>query len=221
MRRFHRLLGLILVLPLALWVFTGLLFHIKYRYDEAYEALAIPHPSQPDWSKAKASPASVIESGIAEGPLVLGVHPSGRLVYYGKLGAKPVVVDAATGEELSQASQEEGRAWLATALANSPHAARYGQVVASETTTSRSMRTGTQDPALVVHMSGSKVVRVDLVTGEIAQTGALNDFIDATYRLHYLQWTPWKPVNILMELASVVLVLVLAATGLRMARAKR
>ena len=205
MRRFHRVLGLTLILPLALWVLTGLLFHVKHRYDEAYEALAVPHVLQPDWSKAKTSPASVIERGIAESPLVLAVHPSGRLAYYGKLGTKPVAVDAANGEEIPQASPDEGRAWIEAALANSAHAARYGRVVASEVTTSRSARTGTQDPALALHLSGSKVVHVDLITGEIAQTGALKDFIDATYRLHYLQWTQGKPINILLELVSVAI----------------
>ena len=221
MRRFHRALGLVLVLPLLLWVLTGLLFHVKHRYDEAYEALAIPQGATPDWTQARISPARVIESGLAAAPLVLGVHPSGRLVYFGKLAEHPVAVDASTGEALAPASPETGRAWIAAALEKSAHASRYGREVNSESTTIRSARTGTQDAALALDFSGEKRVRVDLITGEIAQTGALNDFIDATYRLHYLQWTPWKIVNIGLELFSIPLVLLLAATGLRMALARR
>lgn len=57
---------------------------------------------------------------------------------------------------------------------------------------------------------------VDRVTLEIAQTGDLNDFIDLTYRVHYLQWTPWKAVNVALVLMAAPLALGLAATGLRM-----
>ncbi|HTF88095.1 MAG TPA: hypothetical protein VK843_06765 [Planctomycetota bacterium] len=221
MRRFHRALGMVLVLPLVLWVLTGLLFHVKLRYGEAYEALAVPRAAQPDWSLARISPASVLSSGLAEAPLVLGVHPSGSLVYFGKLAGQPVAVDASTGEAIAPASTETARAWVAAALSASPHLQRYGSELSAETSTSRSARTGTDDPVLVLHYSGAKTVRVDRITGEIAQTGALNDFIDASYRVHYLQWTPWKWANIALEILSIPLVLILAATGLRMALARR
>lgn len=221
MRRFHRIMGLALVLPLILWVVTGLLFHVKHRYGEAYEALVVPRAVEPDWSLARISPAQVIDRGLAEAPLALDVHPSGRLVYYGKLGSAPVAVDAVTGATLDAATPQEARAWVAAALAKSPNAQRYGSEVGFEVSTASSARTHCEDPALTLRFSGEKTVRVDLITGELTQTGALNDFIDATYRVHYLQWTPWTWLNIALVLASIPLVLALAATGLRMAFARR
>ena len=74
-----------------------------------------------------------------------------------------------------------------------------------------------KNPSLDLSFSGGKTVTVDRLTGEIAQTGALNDWIDFTYRVHYLQWTPWKAVNVALVLLAVPLVLGLAVSGLRMA----
>ena len=221
MRRFHRVLGLVLALPLILWVLTGLLFHIKHRYGEAYEALVVPAAVEPDWSLARVSPAQVIERGQADAPLTLGVHPSGRLAYYGKKADLPIAVDAATGEVIAAATPEAARAWVAAAVSASAHAERYGSEIGYEALSMYSARTRTRDPGLAVRMSGDKTVSVDLITGEITQTGALNDFIDAMYRVHYLQWTPWKSVNIALVLLSIPLALGLAASGLRMALRRR
>ena len=60
-----------------------------------------------------------------------------------------------------------------------------------------------------------KTVTVDRVTGEIRQTGDLNDWIDFTYRLHYLQWTPWSAVNIALVLLAVAATVLLLFSGLR------
>jgi hypothetical protein len=43
-RAAHRLAGLALTVPLALWIGTGLRFHLKPGWDEAYEGLAAPPP---------------------------------------------------------------------------------------------------------------------------------------------------------------------------------
>lgn len=221
MRRLHHFLGPLLALPLVLWVITGLLFHIKHRYGEAYEVLTVHHSAPADWSTAVIAPAQVIGRGLVTAPLVLAVHPSGRLVYFGKQGAQPVAIDAAKGAALAPATAETARAWVASALAHSHSAHRYGQEISAQSSTMHSARTGTEDPALKLRFSGAKTVRIDLLTGEIAQAGALNEFIDATYRLHYLQWTPWKSVNIALVLIAMPLLLLLAFTGIRMAFTRR
>lgn len=216
MRRIHRVLGPVLVVPLALWMATGLLFHIKHRYSEAYEILAIPRPLT-DWSTARIAPGDVIGRGLASAPVTLGLHPSGRVVYYGKRQDRPLAIDATTGEVLPLASVATARAWVRAAVVQSVHARRYGSELSFRRTTLKSAHTGAEDPAFDFRFSGGKNVRVDLVTGEMTQTGALNDFIDATYRLHYLQWTPWNAVNIALVLCAIPLILFLALTGLRMA----
>jgi uncharacterized iron-regulated membrane protein len=74
-----------------------------------------------------------------------------------------------------------------------------------------------EDPAGVFEYSQGKTVTVDRLTGEMSQTGTINDWIDWTYRVHYLQWTPWHWVNILLVLIAVPLTLGLALSGLWLA----
>lgn len=219
MRRLHRIVGSLLVLPLVVWIATGVLFHVKHRYDEAYEALAVPPERTPDWASARLAPADALALARVEPPLVLAAHPSGVLAYFARRAGVPVAIDASSGAELPPADEAGARRWIAAALARSPHAARHGELVhgvAPRATSMRSTRTGVDDPALVFETTGAKRISVDLVTGELVHTGALNDFIDATYALHYLQWTPWRAANVVLVLVAAPLALGLAFTGARL-----
>src|SRR5262245_10898822 len=146
MRRLHRALGVVLVLPLVLWIATGLLFHVKHRYDEAYEALAVPLDRELDWSQAKLAPAHVVEPGLAAPPPALAAHPAGRLAWFGAGDGAPVALDAASGEPIALADDAVASAWIAAAIARSPHAARYGAELERANATERSALTGTRDP---------------------------------------------------------------------------
>jgi uncharacterized iron-regulated membrane protein len=218
-RRFHRLLGLSLALPLVLWIATGLLFHVKYRYAEAYEALQTPARGAVDLSRFTVSAAQAAAGGSFERGCVprFALRPDGRGAWFGRNEGRGIAVDAATGEPLREAEEKISLEWAEAAVAASPNAPRYGQVERSGASTCSSLLTLSKNPSLVVSFSGGKTVAVDRLTGEIAQTGALNDWIDFTYRMHYLQWTPWKAVNVALVLVAVPLVLGLAATGLWMA----
>ncbi|MBK9088712.1 MAG: hypothetical protein IPL90_06570 [Holophagales bacterium] len=69
-REAHRLAGLALAAPLALWIGTGLLFHLKPGWDEAYEALAAPPPGPLPWERVVFSPAAVKARGLLDpGPV--------------------------------------------------------------------------------------------------------------------------------------------------------
>lgn len=222
LRRLHRLGGLVLVLPLVVWMATGLLFHVKHRYAEAYEPLAVPFTANALWGRAVFSPAMLQDRGVLDvGPAVLATHPRGLVVWCGQQGGRPVAIDSASGDTVPEATEETARLWLRDAVRASAHSARYGDVLRVEPTTVRSSRTAAEDPAFRFHLAGGKRVTVDRVTGELSQTGDLNDFIDLTYRLHYLQWTPWKGVNAAIVLLAVPLVLGLALSGLRMALGPR
>ncbi len=197
---------------------TGALFHVKHRYDEAYEALRVPLPSH-SFRDARVSAAEVL--GLLDAPdarPVLFAHPSGKAAWIVQAAAGPVLVDAATGEPIPQASSDVAVEWARAAVAHSAHAHRYGEVVGQEEAAATSLLGGGRHPALVVHFEGGKRVTVDRLTGELTQTGALNDFIDWTYRVHYLQWTPWKGVNVALVIVAVPLVLSLALSGLWMTR---
>ena len=134
----------------------------------------------------------------------------------GSKSKKPVVVDAITGKEIEPVRESDAKRWTQAAVDGSPNASRYGRLVGIRDTTRFSALTGVSDPAYSIEYSGGKTVTLDRLTGEISQTGRLNDWIDFTYRVHYLQWTPWKPVNIALVVISVPLAFALAFSGLRM-----
>ena len=219
-RAAHRLAGLLALLPLALWIGTGLLFHLKPGWDEAYEPLAAPPPGPLPWERVVFSPAALKARGLLDaGPVVLAAHPAGLVAYFGRRDGRPAAADGTSGDAIPPASEETARTYAAAAVAASRHARSYGAILSTAPTAHRSALTGADDPAFLFRTSGGKRVVVDRVTGEVSQDGTLNDRIDLLYRVHYLQWTPWKPANAVLVLAASVLVLLLAATGLRLSRA--
>jgi len=218
-KRFHRVFGLLLALPLFFWMITGILFNVKYRYAEAYEALKVPLKAQDaNWRTAHLSPADLIDRGIVDGNsrVSLFTHPSNRPAYGGSRAKAPVVVDASSSEIIAPASEMDARAWAKAAIDASPNASRYGEATTCSESTKFSSITGASNPAFVIEYSGGKTLTIDRLTGEISQTGQLNDWIDFTYRVHYLQWTPWKPVNIALVLIAAPLAFALAFSGIRM-----
>jgi hypothetical protein len=216
-RATHRIAGLALVVPLVLWIVTGFLFHVKPGWNEAYESLAAPPPGPLPWEHVVFSPAAVKARGLLDpGPVALAPHPSGLVAYFGLREGRPAAVDGTSGEPIPPASEGATRAFALAAISASRHAESYGTIVSVEPASHRSALTGVESPALLFRTSGGKRVLVDRITGEVRQSGNLNERIDLLYRIHYLQWTPWKPVNIALVLAASLLALVLAASGLRL-----
>jgi len=219
-RTLHRLIGITMALPLFLWIVTGILFNVKYRYAEAYEPIALKLPSTATaWTGALVSPGELVSAGKIDGAgrISLFMHPSKIPAYAGVHGNTPVVLSAATGEYISEAMDEELKHWADDAVGQSQNAARYGAVVRRTSGRRLSVLTGVEDPAGIFEYSQGKTVTVDRLTGEMSQTGTINEWIDWTYRVHYLQWTPWRWMNILLVLIAVPLTLGLALSGLWMA----
>ena len=219
-RTLHRLIGITMALPLFLWIVTGILFNVKYRYAEAYEPISLKTAASIEaWNGALVSPGELVSSGKLDsaGRISLFVHPSKVPAYAGLRNGTPVVVNAVTGDYISEAADDELKHWSDDAVGLSPNAARYGAIVKRSEGKRMSPLTGVEDPAIVFEYSEGKTVTVDRLTGEMSQTGTLNDWIDWTYRLHYLQWTPWKSINILLIVIAVPLTLGLAVSGLWLA----
>lgn len=217
-RAVHRLTGLALLLPLALWIGTGLLFHAKPGWDEAYEPISAPPPGPLPWERVVFSPAAVKARGLlGPGPVALGVHPSGLIAYFGVQNGRATAVDGTSGEPIPPASEDVARAFALGSISASRHPAAYGALVSSAPATHASALTRAEDPAFLFLTSRGKRVVVDRITGEVTQAGDLNERIDLLYRIHYLQWTPWKPVNAALVLTASIAVLLLAASGLRLA----
>lgn len=218
LRPLHRAAGLALLLPLLLWIGTGLLFHVKPGWDEAYESLAAPAPGPLPWERVVFSPAALKARGLLDpGPVVLAPHPSGLVAYYGLSEGRGRAVDGTSGEPLPLASEGAARAFALSAVSASRHAGSYGAIVSVGPAAHRSERTGAEDPAFLFLTSGGKRLLVDRVTGEVQQDGDLNERIDLLYRVHDLQWTPWKPLNAALVLVASLLVLLLAGSGARLA----
>jgi uncharacterized iron-regulated membrane protein len=217
-RSAHRTAGLSLLAPLLLWIATGLLFHVKPGWDEAYETLAAPPPGPFPWERVVFSPAAVKARGLLDpGPVTLAPHPAGLVAYFGRRGGVAAAVDGTSGEAIPPASEEVARVYASEAVARSRHAGRYGTIVSAEETVRRSARTGGQDPAFLFRTSSGWRLVVDRVTGEVEQEGPTKARIELLYRAHYLQWTPWAAVNAGLVLAATVFVLVLAGSGLHLA----
>lgn len=216
-RALHRFAGAGLVLPLVLWIGTGLLFHVKPGWDEAYEPLAAPPSGPPPWERVVFSPAALKVRGLLdEGPVSLAAHPSGLVAYFGRRDGQAAAVDGTSGDPIPPSSEGVARAFALAAISASRHTASYGTIVSARATVHRSALTGAEDPAFLFLTTGEKRLLVDRVTGEVTQGGALNDRIDLLYRVHYMQWTPWKPGNVALVLGASLLVLLLAASGLRL-----
>lgn len=217
LRAAHRIAGLVLAVPLVLWIGTGLLFHVKPGWDEAYESLAPPSPGPLPWEQVVFSPAAVKARGLLDpGPVALAPHPSGLVAWFGLREGRPAAVDGTSGEPIPPASEGAARGFALAAISASRHAASYGTIVSAEPASHRSALTGVENPALLIRTSGGKRVLVDRITGEVNQSGKLNERIDLLYRIHYLQWTPWRSANVGLVLAASLLALVLAASGLRL-----
>jgi len=219
-RTLHRLIGITMALPLFVWIVTGVLFNVKYRYAEAYETLTLKSAqASAAWSQAQVSPGELVSSGKLDGggKLSLFLHPAKIPAYAGVRGGTPVAVNAITGEYIPEAVEVDLKHWADDAVGQSANAARYGAVVKRSDGKRLSALTGVVDPAMVFQYSEGKTVTVDRITGEMSQTGSLNDWIDWTYRLHYLQWTPWRWANIALVVIAVPLTLGLALSGLWLA----
>jgi hypothetical protein len=226
LRTFHKVVGAILALQLVLWTVTGFLFNYKYRYDEAYEPLQA--------APAGADAATWVSPGEAAGRA--GLDPSGLrrvallsdtrgYVYLLEAGTERApdlrLADARTGAPLGPLDAAGAEAALRSAVARSAHADRYGVVRGARQVEAASALLGHETAAWELALDTGQTVTVNAYTAEIAHTALLNNVIDWTYRVHYMQYTPWKQVNIGLVIVFLVLLLSQVSSGLRMLLATR
>ena len=209
------------------WVLTGFLFNLKYRYDEAYEPLkAAPAEGQPaGWvSPADAAAKAGLDPAAVRGVSLL--HDNRGYVYVlasGKPEAPELrLASAVDGSPMAPLDAAGAQAALASALNGSKNATNFGAVAnATQTTGPSALLGGVQTPAWQLALASGQIVTVNAYTAEIEHTALLNDTIDWTYRVHYMQYTPWKSFNIGIVIVFLVLLLSLVGSGLRMLIALR
>ena len=207
---------------------TGFLFNYKYRYEEAYEPLRAIPAAAAGQAAAWASPGDAVgRAGLDPSAVrrVALLDDSRGYLYLLETGTEraPVLrlADAHTGEPVEPLDAAGAEAVLRSALTHSANAGRYGAVRRAQQVDASSTLLGRDAPAWALELDTGQTVTVNAYTAEIAHTALLNDAIDWSYRVHYMQYTPWKSVNIGIVVAFLVLLLSLVTSGLRMLIAAR
>src|SRR5262245_61127500 len=201
-RRLHRVLGLILLLPILGWAATGFVFFLKPGYGPAYGALrvralplegsgAIPLPD-PGWLEARALRT------------VLGAH----LLVRTQDGWSHL--DPATRRPRALPPEAEIETLLTDAIASDP--GRYGAIASVERH---------EDGTSSARTTTGVAIDLDWNTLGLSQSGPDTRRIDALYRVHYLQWTGVRAIDRVVGAAGLVSLLALAALGLRLALPRR
>lgn len=191
-RRLHRILGIVMLLPFAGWAATGIVFFTKPGYGAAYDALAV-----------KTYPL--------ERPLAVQPDPAWREVRYLRtiLGPHVIVRTAAGWAQLNPVTlqplpappDDEVKRLIADAITINP--GRYGRIA-------------TLDGAVATTDTGA-VITFDWNRLALQQRGRDTDRIDLLYKVHYLQWTGQKTLDKVLGLAGLTLLIALTALGARLA----
>ena len=191
-RTVHRVIGIILLIPLVSWAITGLVFFIKPGYTGAYEVLTpkfYPINNQvlisenPNWLEVRYLRT------------ILGDHLLVR-TESGWMNLNPN-----DKRPRSAATDDETRRLVQDAFSMNPK--RYGQIV------SVNGNTVTTDTGVVVTIDWNRM--------SLQQTGKDTKWIDSLYRIHYLQWTGVRSIDRVVGLTGIALVLILTGLGATLA----
>ena len=186
-RKQHRLLGGILLLPFIAWSLTGVFFLVRPAYEQAYSVLSpktysadqINISAQPEWQEMR-----LLKT-------VLGLH----LLVKQEGGWQQLDPDSlevrATPVEADLVSFVED--------AISQDTLRYGELLPGES-----------DP---FRTSTGVTIAVDWDSLSLYQQGLDTRWIDRIYRIHYLQWTGIAFLDTILGVAGLLLLLLITATG--------
>jgi len=191
-RLVHRIIGIVLLLPLLGWAATGAIFFIKPGYGGAYEQLQVktypldagnPIRPQEGWREAR-----MVRT-------VLGTHLLART------NAGWVNVDPSSMHPAPIPGGDAMMRLLQDAFTANPD--RYGKIVKLVD------RTATTDTGVEVVLDWNRM--------SLQQYGRDTARVDAIYRIHYLQWTGNKTADKFVGAAGLTLLVTLTWLGLRLA----
>jgi len=190
-KRIHRIIGLLLILPVIGWTITGVIFFIKPGYQAAYDQLAVKtYPLE----KSFVIPESKEWKEVRLLKTILGYH---------------LLVKTDNGFEhldpITFQSKEIPVGLALNSLFNDSFlnkSERYGHVISS-------------DNFNVITSKGIEVsLNWDRLT--LRQKGEDTKLINTLYKIHYLQWTPFKGINQYMGIIGLILLMTLTIFGLKM-----
>lgn len=190
-RKLHKIIGLILVLPMLGWTITGIIFFIKPGYQGAYEQLPVKtYPLnesialQPkrDWQEMK------LVSTILGDHLLVKTKGSTKHLDPNSLLPK------------LEPSETQFKALLRDAFTDNSE--RYGKVV---TLNGLSAKTNT-----------GVEIKLDWNNLRLSQKGHDTHLINLLYKVHYLQWTSHKGVDQVLGILGLILLILLTILGVRL-----
>jgi uncharacterized iron-regulated membrane protein len=187
-RRIHRLIGIVLLLPFFGWALTGLVFFLKPGYGGAYGTL------MPKTYPIKTQLAINTQAGWQELRYIRTILGDHLLVRTETGWAN---LDPTTNQRRSAPTESELRTLLRDAFSANPE--RYGDITTVNGNTAQT-NTGVE-------------VTVDWNRMTFQQTGKDTDRIDLLYRIHYLQWTGVRIIDRIVGLVGIALVLTLTCLG--------
>ncbi len=215
-RKYHRIVGIIMLTPLIAWALTGLVFLIQPGYGGAYEMLSPRSYSFTDkaFTDKAYTEAALPEVALTAVPLanaqtlsaaqewselrylrtILGEH----LLARGDQGWQHL--DPRTLEEFPMPQEQAVRSLVADAIAHNPQ--RYGEVEAFE---DGEVRTST-----------GVTITLDWNTLSLRQTGNDTRWIDQLYQIHYLQWTGVRMLDSVLGVAGLLLLVLMTMTGFKL-----
>lgn len=191
-RKLHRVLGLVMLLPLFGWAITGLVFFLKPGYAGAYELLQLKtYPlaqpftvtPQPSWLEFRCLKT------------ILGSHLLVRTAQ-GWQQLDPVTLTM----RVRPSDEEIGKLWQDAFTANP---SRYGTVATLNGATAMT--------------STNVTVTLDWNRMSVQQRGPDTDRIDGLYKIHYLQWTGIKGLDKVLGLVGLALLVALSVLGFMLA----
>ncbi len=190
-RSLHRVIGLVMLLPLVGWAVTGAIFFLKPGYSGAYELLQVKTYPLEGKIAAQTDP-SWVEARFVK--TILGEH---LLV---RTARGWTHLDPRNLQPMPEPSVDDISALVTDAFSLNPE--RYGQLASINGN----------------NITTSTGVRIELDWNRLAlsQAGKDTERIDALYKIHYLQWTGVKSVDTVLGALGVLLVLTLSLLGARL-----
>ncbi|MFQ3322508.1 MAG: putative iron-regulated membrane protein [Pseudomonadales bacterium] len=187
-KRYHRILGIIMLLPLLGWALTGVVFFIKPGYDDAYQPLVIKtYAIDKSWTiepEQQWQDIRLVKTILGTHLLVTDDGDTKHLAPY-TLQAK----ELPPSDQLSALIQD----------AISVNQARYGNIIQINDNIATT-NTGVQ-------------ITLDWNRLKLSQRGQDTDLIDLIYKIHYLQWTPFKAINEIVGFVGLFLLMALTVLG--------
>ena len=180
-----------MLLPLAGWAITGAFFFWKPGYGGAYELLQVKtYPLESNI--ALQTEPSWMEVRIVK--TILGEHLLART------SRGWVHLDPQSRQPWPEPSADEVGELVTDAFSANPQ--RYGRIA------------GIQGNKITTDTG----VRVELDWDRLAltQSGNDTDRIDTLYKIHYLQWTGVKSIDMVLGALGILLVLTLSLLGARL-----